>query len=212
MDQLAVLHGRADAALLLDCASLAVDPVPLVPAATGRSLLVIDTRVTHAHDGGGYARRQRSCEEAARILGVPSLRHADADQLASHARELGSTRLRRARHVITENRRVLDLVDRLRGDADPVAVGELLLASHRSMREDFEISCPELDLAVATATGHGADGARLTGGGLGGCVIVLCPRAVGEEVRAALRDSFDRHGYPRADLLRRTARRGPGAS
>lgn len=169
MDQMASLHGRAGHLVFLDSRSLEVTHVPLDLAAAGLALLVIDTRAPHRHVDGEYAARRRSCEKAASMLGVPSLRDVALPDLSALPGHL----LRRARHVVTENARVLEVVDVLRSGADPREIGPLLTASHGSLRDDFEVTVPEVDLAVETLLAAGAYGARITGGGFGGCVIAL---------------------------------------
>jgi galactokinase len=170
MDQVAVLFARADAAVFLDCRDLVVESVDLGLAPAGITVLVVDTRESHAHATGGYAARRASCEAAAAALGVPSLREATLPALL--AAGLPDETMHRARHVITENDRVLDAVTAMRA-RDLPRVGELMLESHASMRDDFEISTPALDLAVQTLMAAGALGARMTGGGFGGAAIGL---------------------------------------
>jgi galactokinase len=188
MDQMASVHGRSGSAVFLDCRSLEVQLVPLPLEQLGLSLLVVDTRVTHAHATGGYRDRRRSCEQAARQLGVAALRDVTLEQLESAGAALDEESLRRARHVVTENDRVLAAVQALqRGDID--VLGRLMAASHVSLRDDFEVSVRELDTAVDAAVGAGALGARMTGGGFGGSAVVVVPNdrveAVGDAVRAA---------------------------
>jgi galactokinase len=192
MDQLAVLLGRAGHALLLDFRSVTGTSVPLDPAAAGLVVLVIDTRVHRELTGGGYAARRRACEDAARALGVRSLRDvASVGELAS----IGDPVLRRrARHVVTENRRVLDTAELLR-DGRLDRVGPLLTASHASLRDDFEVSWPEADAAVEAALEAGALGARMTGGGFGGSVIALAPAGAAAGVAGAVADAFARQGW-----------------
>ena len=194
MDQSASLLGQADAAVFLDCRSLEADVVGLGFDQAGLELLIIDTKVTHAHATGGYAARRASCETGARLLGVTSLRDLNGEDLARAASVLDDETFRRVRHIVTENQRVLDTVRalRLRG---PAAIGTLLDASHVSMRDDFEISVPQLDLAVATARGAGAIGARMTGGGFGGSAIALIPRDLVPAVQVAVQGAFALDGY-----------------
>jgi galactokinase len=191
LDQSASLLCRADAALFLDCRDRSHEVVPLPLADAGLTCLVIDTQVKHAHAGGGYADRRRACEQGARELGVAALRDLSVGDLPRAERMLGEETFRRVRHVVSENQRVLDTVAVLRQDG-PAAIGELLLASHASMRDDFEISTPELDLAVEAAVAAGALGARMTGGGFGGAAIALLARDrvadIGVRVRAAFAD------------------------
>ncbi len=193
MDQSASLLCQAGHALLLDCRSGASTDVPLDPAAAGLALLIIDTRAHHALTDGGYAARRRECEAAAHALGVRSLRDIDDAQQAV-SRLADPVLQRRARHVITENRRVLRAVDLMRGGRFS-GVGQLLSASHASLADDFEVSWPEADTAVRAAVSAGALGARMMGGGFGGSVIALVPEDAAP-VRAAVLAAFDRQGWP----------------
>jgi galactokinase len=194
MDQSASLLGKRDAAVFLDCRSLDAEVIPLGFEGAGLELVIIDTRVSHSHATGGYAERRTSCEAGAAAMGVESLRDLNVDDLDRAATVLDELTLRRVRHVVTENARVLDTVRTLR-EQGPAAIGELLDASHVSMRDDFEISVPELDLAVATAQAHGALGARMTGGGFGGAAIAVVPHGSVGSLSAAVRDAFDSAGY-----------------
>jgi len=194
MDQTASLLGQRDAAVFLDCRSLQTQIVPLGLADAGLELLVIDTGVTHAHETGGYAERRASCERAAALMGVDSLRDLTVDDLDEAVHKLSDLTFRRMRHVITENQRVLDVVAALRSDG-PAAIGDYLDASHRSMRDDFEISTPELDLAVEIAQANGALGARMTGGGFGGAAIALVPSEEVSRVQVAVDGGFAEHGF-----------------
>ncbi len=162
MDQTASMLGRADHAVFLDCRSLDAELVELGFEAAGLELLVIDTTVKHSHATGGYRERRESCELGARLMGVESLRDLTVDDLDRARTVLDDVTFRRVRHVVTENQRVLDTVRTLREEG-PRAIGPLLDASHASMRDDFEISVPELDLAVEIAQANGAIGARMTG-------------------------------------------------
>jgi galactokinase len=200
MDQSASLLGEADAAVFLDCRTLDAEVIPLGFDAAGLELLIIDTRVSHTHSTGGYASRRASCELGARMLGVTSLRDLTVDDLARAADVLDDETFRRVRHVVTENQRVLDAVRTLR-EQGPTAIGTLLDASHLSMRDDFEISVPELDLAVETARGTGAVGARMTGGGFGGAAIALTPHALIPAVTAAVTAAFAARGFAAPDLF-----------
>ncbi|WP_217180880.1 galactokinase [Streptomyces sp. AC495_CC817] len=192
MDQMATMLGERDAATFLDCRSLEARPVPLRIAESGLAILVMDTRVAHAHSTGGYRERREACERGAAIMGVPSLRDVSVADLPRAEELMDDVTFRRVRHVVTENQRVLDTV-RVLGEKGPRAIGELLVASHASMRDDFEISVPELDTAVDTALSAGAIGARMTGGGFGGAAIALieadAERAVSEAVTAAFADA-----------------------
>ena len=172
MDQLASLEGRAGHALLLDCQTLTRELVPLQLLAGDATLLVIDTTVAHGTGGGGYRARREECAEGARRLGVGTLRQASLEEVGAR---LSGTLQRRARHVVTENDRVVRAVASLRG-GDLQAVGEQLSTSHASFRDDYQVSCAELDLAVDVAIEAGAWGARMTGAGFGGCAIAWCRR------------------------------------
>jgi galactokinase len=190
MDQMASVFGRAGHLVFLDMRSLAVEPVPFDPPSAGLALVVVDTHAPHSHVDGEYAERRRSCETAARLLGVPALRDVSSDELDDALARLGDGAdgdllRKRVRHIVTEDARVLAVVDALRSGADPRAVGPALTASHASMRDDFEITVPEVDTAVAAALDAGAYGARMTGGGFGGCVLALVEAdAVEKTVRA----------------------------
>ncbi|MEH3090011.1 MAG: galactokinase [Microbacterium arborescens] len=194
MDQMASMLGEADAATFLDCRSLRTEEVELGFAAAGLTLLVMDTHVTHAHSTGGYGERRASCEKGAELLGVPTLRDLSVGDLDRAAGILDDVTLRRVRHVVTENQRVLDTVRTLR-EQGPRAIGGLLDASHVSMRDDFEISVPELDLAVESAVAAGAIGARMTGGGFGGAAIALVETGSADAVARAVERAFADAGF-----------------
>ena len=192
MDQSASLLSRAGHALLLDCRTGVTADVPLDPAAAGLALLIVDTGARHALGDGRYAQRRRECERAAALLGVGSLR--DVTSPAEVGRLDDPVLRRRARHVVTENGRVKQAVALLTG-GDLAGVGALLCASHASLRDDFEVSWPEADVAVGAAMAAGALGARMMGGGFGGSALALVPagqRAVG----AAITAEFARRGWP----------------
>jgi galactokinase len=194
MDQSASLLGKEDGAVFLDCRTLEAQVVDLGFAAAGLELVIIDTGVSHDHATGGYADRRRSCELGAAGLGVSSLRDVTVDDLPRAREVLDDETFRRVRHIVTENQRVLDTVRALR-DEGPTAIGELLDASHISMRDDFEISVPELDLAVETAQANGAIGARMTGGGFGGSAIALIPSGSVSRLQVAIDGAFAEHGF-----------------
>ena len=175
MDQMASMLGRPDAAIFLDCRSLEATIVDLGFADAGLEVVVIDTGVKHSHATGGYGERRAACERGAQIMGVPALRDLSVGDLERAAGLMDDVTFRRVRHIVTENQRVLDTVQTLR-ERGPHAIGDLLLASHASMRDDFEISAPELDTAVEAAMAAGAVGARMTGGGFGGAAIALVAR------------------------------------
>lgn len=194
MDQSASLLGEQDSVVFLDCRTLDTAVVDLALESNGLEVLVIDTRVEHAHATGGYKARRDSCERGAAALGVEALRDVSVDDLSRAQELLDDETFRRVRHVVTEDQRVLDTVRTLR-EHGPRAIGSLLVASHESMRDDFEISVPELDLAVATAVEHGAVGARMTGGGFGGAAIALVDREARDAIAAAVTAAFAAAGY-----------------
>ncbi len=200
MDQSAAVLCRAGHALFLDCRTLAVRQIPFDPAGHGMAVLVIDTRAPHRLVTGEYAARRGACEQAAATLGVPALRDIGVEDLpAALARLDDGVLRRRVRHVVTENDRVLATVAAL--DAGDLAtVGGLLTASHASLRDDYEVTVPELDTAVEAALGAGARGARMTGGGFGGCVLVLAEARRSAAITAAVADAFAAAGFapPRA--------------
>ena len=200
MDQSASLLAQADAAVFLDCRSLDAEIVPLGFDDAGLTLLVIDTRVSHSHATGGYAERRASCEAGAAALGVATLRDLTVGDLTRARDVLDDVTFRRVRHVVTENQRVLDVVRTLRTDG-PGAIGDLLDASHVSMRDDFEISVAELDLAVETAREHGALGARMTGGGFGGAAIALAPVDAVSRIQVAVDGAFAEHGFTAPEVF-----------
>ena len=208
LDQLASLFGEPSTALLVDFRDLTIAPVGFDPDAGGVALLLIDSRARHRHAGGDYAARRASCERAAAAL-KSSLREVQDRGPSVLAAVTDPVDARRARHVLTENRRVLDLVAAL-GDSDFTEAGRIFTASHVSMRDDFEITTEHIDLIADTATRAGALGARMTGGGFGGCVIALVPgdraEAVGEAVRRAVRDA----GFEQPVITRTRAAAGAG--
>jgi galactokinase len=199
MDQLAAVLGRPDAALLIDCRSLEWRPVPLPLEA--HAVVAIDSGSSRRLGGSEYNRRRAECESVVAALsstrpGVRALRDADLEMLESVRDSLPPVALRRAEHVVRENQRVLDCVDAIeRGDLSKV--GELLAASHASLRDLFEVSSPELDALVEIATSvTGVVGARMTGGGFGGSVVVIAERSAIDR----LREEVDRHYPSRTDL------------
>ncbi|MDR7113066.1 galactokinase [Microbacterium trichothecenolyticum] len=194
MDQMASLLGRADAAIFLDCRSLDAQVIDLGFADAGLELVVIDTGVKHSHATGGYGERRAACERGAAALGVPALRDVSVDDLPRLAELVDDVTYRRVRHVVTENQRVLDTVRTLR-EQGPTAIGDLLVASHASMRDDFEISVPELDTAVEAALAGGAVGARMTGGGFGGAAIALVAHDKVQAVTDAATAAFAAAGF-----------------
>ncbi|MFC4242319.1 galactokinase [Gryllotalpicola reticulitermitis] len=200
LDQSAALLAEEGAALFIDCRSGAAEPVELGLEASDLAILVIDTKVAHEHASGEYADRRAACERAARELGVRSLRDVTLEQLIAARETLDGVTFRRARHIVTENQRVLDTVAVLR-EAGATEIGDLMFASHRSMRDDFEISTRELDLAVEIALNYGAIGARMTGGGFGGSVIALTPTWLISQVQVSVDGAFAEHGYTAPEMF-----------
>jgi galactokinase len=209
MDQLASLCGEPRKALMIDFREPTVRPVAFDPDASNVALLLINSRAPHQHAGGEYAARRASCERAAADLGVSSLREVQDRGVSVLDGITDPVDARRARHILTDNQRVLDVVVALAGSDYP-AIGEILTASQESMRDDFEITTAHIDLIAETAVLAGALGARMTGGGFGGCVIALVPdgkaEAVGEAVRRAVADA----GYNQPAITR--TRAGQGAT
>ncbi|WOF23056.1 galactokinase [Microbacterium betulae] len=194
MDQVSSTLGRVDAATFLDCRTLETASVDLGLAREGLALVVIDTQVSHAHSTGGYRDRRASCEKGAAGMGVPSLRDLTIVDLDRAERVLDDVTFRRVRHIVTENQRVLDTVETLR-TAGPRGVGGLLVASHVSMRDDFEISTAELDAAIDAALAVGAIGARMTGGGFGGAALALVETGRVDDVAEAAGRAFAARGF-----------------
>ena len=190
MDQYASLLCEAGAALLVDCRSLEAESVPLDLEGAGLALVVCDTRVERGLADTGYNDRRAACERAARTLGVKELRDATEGDLAL----LSGEELKRARHVISENARVLEAVEALKG-GDFDEFGRLMYASHASLRDDYEVSTPELDAFVELAEEHGARGARLTGAGFGGCAIALVPVGKVGAITKACEQAFAGRGF-----------------
>jgi galactokinase len=186
MDQTVVALAQEGHALFLDTRSLETEQVPFDPRAAGLHVVVVDSGVRRRLDDGRYAERRRQCEAAAAALGVEQLRDATLDQMEKAS--IDDTLRRRARHVVSEDERVLRAVDLLR-NGDLTGVGPLLLASHASLRDDFEVSIPELDRIVEESMSRGAVGARMTGGGFGGCAIALVPDPALDAVMAAFGDA-----------------------
>jgi galactokinase len=210
MDQTASLRGEDGNALLLDTRTLDVRQIPFDPAGAGLELLVVDTRVHHELGSSAYGERRRACIDAAATLGVDALRDVDPAALDDALGCLsGEVARRRVRHVVSENARVL-AVARLLGAGDIRGVGPVLTATHRSLRDDFEVSCAELDLAVDTALGAGALGARMVGGGFGGSAIALVDAAGAGAVAAAVTGAFERAGLRGPSVF--PAAPAPGAS
>ena len=207
MDQTVALFARAEAALLLDCRDWSTEQVRWDPAAAGLALLVVDTRASHSLSDGGYEARRRDCEAAAKQLGVELLRDVTDPEQALAA--LADERVRRrARHVFTEIARVEEAVS-LIAARDFGGFGAAMTASHASLRDDYEVSCPELDVVVDVSLAHGALGARMTGGGFGGSAIALLPVSDVTDVGRAVEAAYGERGWRSPGFL--TAVPSPGA-
>jgi len=198
MDQYVVALGRADHALLIDCRSLEATSVPL--DLFEARVLVCDSRVKHELAGSAYNTRRRECEESMALLagvvpGARALRDVTSADLARAKARLSETLMKRTRHVVTENERTLEAVGALSA-GDLARMGELMTASHRSLRDDYQVSAPELDVLVdAAGAASGVFGSRMTGGGFGGCTVTLVRSAAIETLREALdRALQDRFG------------------
>ncbi|MFF9212500.1 MULTISPECIES: galactokinase [unclassified Streptomyces] len=191
MDQTASACCEAGHALFLDTRDLSQRQIPFDLAAEGMRLLVVDTQVKHAHSEGEYGKRRAGCEKGADLLGVDALRDVPFDGLDEALARLGDEEevRRLVRHIVTENHRVERVVSLLES-GDTRAIGPLLVEGHASLRDDFRISCPELDLVVDTAMASGALGARMTGGGFGGSAIVLADIADVDTITKAVEEAF----------------------
>ena len=194
MDQSVSLMAQAGNALLLDCRDLSTEQIPLDLASAGLELLIIDTRAHHALVDGGYAERRASCESAAKTLGIKALRDCSVSELESARSKLTELEYMRAEHVVNDIARVHATVELLKRN-DFVSVGKILTESHISLRDRFEISCPELDLAVDTALAHKSLGGRMIGGGFGGSAIALFNVADIEPAKLAIAGAFKEAGY-----------------
>jgi galactokinase len=194
MDQFIACHGRTDRALLLDCRSLEHKYLPLPPEL---SLVICNTMVKHSVAGREYNQRRAECEEGVRLLhqwlpDIRALRDVTPQQFADFSDRLPATVRKRCKHVVTEDARVLEAADALTS-GNLSRLGELMHASHASMRDDFEISCPELDAMVELALSQpGLVGTRMTGGGFGGCTINLVRHAEVDNFRSALRTGYEK--------------------
>ncbi len=194
MDQSVSLMAHAGSALLLDCRDLTTRNIVFDVASSGLELLIIDTQAHHSLTDGGYAQRRASCESAVAKLGITSLRDLTLDQLQSSRQLLSETEFIRARHAVTEMKRVLDSVQALE-TKNFLALGKLLNQSHASLRDDYNVSCPELNAAVDSTIAAGALGARMVGGGFGGSAIALIHKAHTQETIAAVEKAFKNQGF-----------------
>jgi len=204
MDQFAVTFGMADNALLLDCRSHSMRHVPL--AAEAVEVLVIHSGVRHSLADGEYARRRAECQSAARLLGVASLRDVGPPEWQARAPSLPDVERRRAMHVVTEHERTLAFVNALEA-RDWQAAGECMYGSHASLRDDYEVSCPELDEIVEISRQvDGVFGCRLTGGGFGGCAVALVDAGQAGRIQAEVRTRYhDRTGIAPTMFVTRAA-------
>ncbi|CBL57456.1 Galactokinase [Propionibacterium freudenreichii] len=195
VDQTSALRGSRGHALLIDFLTDVLRPVPYLPQDAGVEVYIIDTGTRHSLSAGHYGNRRAECEQIARMLGVDYLRRIDEAGLPEAIRRLNDPTLaKRLRHVVTENARGVRMADDLEA-GDWRAVAQAMTTAHYSMRDDLEVSVPEVDLAVDTALAAGAWGARLVGGGFGGCVLAVMPRGRGDELLHAVSDAYDRAGY-----------------
>jgi galactokinase len=189
MDQSVSLMATQGSALLLDCRDLSTKNIPFDVASSGLELLIIDTQAHHALTDGGYAERRASCESVVAKLGITSLRELSMEQLENSRGLLTETEFVRARHAITEMKRVLECVDAL-SKSEFEKVGELINQSHASLRDDYTVSCPELDSAVEAALAAGALGSRMVGGGFGGSAIALIQASKTTETIRSIEKAF----------------------
>jgi galactokinase len=194
MDQSVSLMGKSGHALLLDCRDLTTRQIRVDFANAGLKLLIVDTRAHHALVDGGYAQRRAQCESVASLLGVKALRDLSLSELEVAREKLPEINFKRARHVITEISRVNEAVQALEVD-DFGKFGSLLTKSHISLRDDYNVSCSELDIAVDTALNEGALGARMVGGGFGGSAIALIRESDAGRVAAAIERNFKDNGF-----------------
>jgi galactokinase len=194
MDQSVSLMAQAGNALLLDCRDLSTEQIPLDLASAGLELMIIDTRAHHALVDGGYAERRASCESAAKKLGIKALRDCSVSELESSRSKLTELEYMRAEHVVNDIERVHQTVEFLKKN-DFVSVGKILTKSHASLRDRFEISCAELDLAVDTALANKSLGGRMIGGGFGGSAIALFKVGDIEPAKTAIAAAFKSAGY-----------------
>jgi galactokinase len=194
MDQSVALMGKEGSALLLDCRDLSTESIPFNVADAGLELLIIDTQAHHALVDGGYAERRASCESAAKKLDVTSMRYLSMQSLDAGKEKLSNTEYVRARHAVTEIARVLDAVSALKA-SDFKALGQLINESHYSLRDDYTVSCPELDVAVQASLDAGALGSRMVGGGFGGSAIALVNASDVDSVNLSVNQAFKASGF-----------------
>jgi galactokinase len=201
MDQTASLFGQADHAVFLDCRTLDAKATALALEENGLEIWVMDTRVAHRLTDGGYAARRASCEKASELLGVSSLRDVTVESLEASKHLLDDVVYKRAKHVVTENERVRQTV-KLLAESGPRSIGQLMIDSHSSMRDDFQISITELDVAVETALSEGAIGSRMTGGGFGGAAIALIESQKAASLTKAVIEKFQKEGFEKPEIFK----------
>lgn len=194
MDQSVSLMGREGSALLLDCRDLTTESVPFDVASQGLELLIIDTQAHHALVDGGYAERRASCESVAAKFSIPSMRNLSMEVLDSRKNEITEVEYIRARHAVTEIARVKDAVAALKA-SDFTTLGRLINESHISLRDDYTVSCPELDVAVDASLEAGALGSRMVGGGFGGSAIALIKADQIDAVKEAIKKFYAAKGF-----------------
>lgn len=194
MDQSVSLMAHQGSALLLDCRDLTTESIPFDVASAGLELLIIDTRAHHALVDGGYAERRAACDSVVAQFGIPSMRHLSLETLNSRRAELSEIQFIRARHAVTEIARVHDAVKALRASNFEL-LGELINQSHASLRDDYAVSCPELDCAVDASIAAGALGSRMVGGGFGGSAIALISAESVGDVKSAITSAFAAKGF-----------------
>ncbi len=202
MDQFISVMGRQNHLLLLDCRSRKTELVPMSDASV--SLLIVNTNVRHELTGGGYGQRRIQCEQAAKILGIPALRDATMETLEQAKGTMDETVFRRARHVIGEIDRTVRAAEGVRASSWTI-VGELMYASHASLRDDYEVSCTELDVVVEIAKNIGAKGGiygcRMTGGGFGGCAVALVKTELVETISTQIASYYKKKTKIEATLF-----------
>ena len=211
MDQSVSLMGQAGAALLLDCRDLTTESIPFDVASAGLELLIIDTQAHHALVDGGYAERRAACESVAGKLSIPSMRHLTLEVLETNREKLTATEFIRARHAVTEIARVLEAVTALRA-SDFATLGKLINASHASLRDDYAVSCPELDVAVDASVAAGAMGSRMVGGGFGGSAIALIKASDVQKTKDAVLAAFEAKGFKKPRFFTSLPSAGASAS
>jgi galactokinase len=194
MDQSVSLMATKGHALLLDCRDLTTEQIPFDIAPYGLQLLVIDTQVHHELVDGGYAERRASCERAISDLKIKSLRDISVTDFVASRDELDPTTYMRAFHAVTEMQRVLDAVAALK-ENDFIRFGKILSQAHASLRDNYTVSCPELDLAAEISDANGALGARMIGGGYGGSAIALLKASDVEAVKSKISKGFNESGF-----------------